>query len=162
MNGFRSFLGFWTNYSMASLICTCNCFYELQVANLHILARCGNSVCECLVCVCVCTVYMSITYLGTDSKPAYFLGINSEECRSLGMDKKPSGVPVGCSLVVVLVRWNIWHFAFWQWICLEELTWGLNFTLLLRLQVAEPCPGSLKARLWPRWGQQQRHPGRTE
>lgn len=107
MNGFRSFLGFWTNYSMASLICTCNCFYELQVANLHILARCGNSVCECLVCVCVCAVYMSITYLGTDSKPAYFLGINSEECRSLGMDKKPSGVPVGCSLVVVLVRWNI-------------------------------------------------------
>lgn len=62
--------------------------------------------------VCVCTVYMLITYLGTDSKPAYFLGIISEECRSLGMDKKPSGVPVGCSLVVVLVRWNILTLCF--------------------------------------------------
>lgn len=51
MNGVRSFLVFWTNHSMASLTCTCNCFYELQVANLHILARRGNSVCECRVCV---------------------------------------------------------------------------------------------------------------
>lgn len=28
------------------------------------------------------------------------------------MDKKPSGVPVGCSLVVVHVRWNILTLCF--------------------------------------------------
>ena len=96
------------------------------------------------VCMCVYTAYMSATYLGTDSKPAYFLGIISEECSSLGMDKKPSDIPIGCSPVALRVRWNSWHFAFWQWIYLKELTWGLNFTLLLRPQVAETHSGSLR------------------
>ena len=87
---------------------------------------------------------MSATYLGTDNKSVYFLRIISEECSSLGMDKKPSDIPIGCSLVAVHVRWNSWHFAFWQWIYLQELTGGLNSTLLLSPWVAETHSGSLR------------------